>query len=57
MPAPLSTSVSSTEKVLIKPIVEHFDEHADMCAINSRLCAFKRCFQAIETKFNMFFGT
>lgn len=34
MQAPLGTRISSTEKVLIKPVVEHFDEHADMCAIN-----------------------
>ena len=34
MQAPLSTSISKTEKVLVKPVVEHFDEHADMCAIN-----------------------
>ncbi len=34
MQAPLSTTVSKTEKVLIVPVVEHFDEHADMCAIN-----------------------
>lgn len=34
MQAPLSTSISKTEKVLIQPVVEHFDEQADMCAIN-----------------------
>ena len=34
MQAPLSTSISKTEKVLVKPVVEHFDEYADMCAIN-----------------------
>ena len=36
MQEPLSTRVSKTEKVLIKPVVEYFDEHADMCAIKSR---------------------
>lgn len=34
MQEPLSTNVSANEKVLIKPVVEHFDENADMCAIN-----------------------
>ena len=34
MQEPLSTKVSATQKVLIKPVVEHFDETADMCAIN-----------------------
>lgn len=34
MREPLSTNISKTEKVLIVPVVEHFDEHADMCAIN-----------------------
>jgi len=34
MQAPLSTNISKTEKVLIVPVVEHFDEHADLCAIN-----------------------
>lgn len=34
MQEPLSTSLSATEKVLIKPVVEHFDENADLCAIN-----------------------
>lgn len=34
MQEPLSTNVSATQKVLIKPVVEHFDENADMCAIN-----------------------
>jgi uncharacterized protein (DUF1330 family) len=34
MQEPLSTKVSATEKVLIKPVVEHFDENADLCAIN-----------------------
>jgi len=34
MQAPLSTSVSNTEKVLIMPVVEHFDEHADLWAVN-----------------------
>lgn len=34
MRAPLSTNISKTEKVLIVPVVEHFDEQADMCAIN-----------------------
>ncbi len=34
MQKPLSTTVSKTEKVLIKPVVEHFDASADMCAIN-----------------------
>lgn len=34
MQEPLSTSLSATEKVLIKPVVEHFDENAELCAIN-----------------------
>ncbi len=34
MREPLSTNVSASQKVLIKPVVEHFDENADMCAIN-----------------------
>jgi len=38
MQEPLSTNVSATQKVLIKPVVEHFDEHADMCAINIPVC-------------------
>ncbi len=34
MQEPLGTNVSATEKVLIKPVAEHFDESADLCAIN-----------------------
>ncbi len=34
MPGPLSTNVSKSEKVLVVPVVESFDEHADICAIN-----------------------
>jgi len=34
MQEPLSTRVSASEQVLIKPVVEHFDANADMCAIN-----------------------
>jgi len=34
MQIPLSTNVSKNEKVLVVPVVEHFDEHADICAIN-----------------------
>lgn len=34
MPTTLSTNVSKNNKVMIVPVVEHFDEHADICAIN-----------------------
>lgn len=34
MQQPISTTISATEKVLIQPQVEHFDEHAELCAIN-----------------------
>lgn len=34
MQEPISTSISATEKVLIKPVIESFDANADMCAIN-----------------------
>jgi len=34
MPKPLSVSLSTTEKIIIEPIVEHFDENSQICAIN-----------------------
>jgi len=34
MPTALSTNVSKNAKVIIVPVVEHFDEYADICAIN-----------------------
>ena len=34
MQAPLGTSISRTEKISIIPVVEHFDEQANLCAIN-----------------------
>ncbi len=34
MQASLSTNISATEKVVIKPVLENFDQNAQLCAIN-----------------------